>query len=178
MGRYYSDSQIDVVGDFQNGLHVETSAYDLATYWDGAGGPTQLELFNIYGRCLILQLFCEIVVIQGGGATLVRFNATWSNPAAATIEPISAVSASVAGLAVGSRVVWQGGVITSIPILTVVANGGISDLFPVARQILGCVGGVGTIGHVPSVADTASGSARANCYYVPLSDDAYITAAF
>ena len=177
MSRNYSQSNIDVVGDVVNGLHVETSTYNVATYWDGAGGPAQLELFNVYGRILLLNLFCEMTVIQGGGATLLQFNATFSTPAA-TVEPISGASASVAGLAVGSRVVWQGGDITSAPIVTVVAFGGISDIFPVARQIIGSVGGVGTIGHVPSVADSVSGTAQANLFYAPMSDDAYVTAAF
>jgi len=177
MGRYYANSTVDVVGDLHNGLHVETSVYDCATYWDGLGGPTQLELFNVFGRILLLQLFCEMTVIQGGGATLVRFNATFATPAVA-VAPISAVSLTVAGLAVGSRLCWQGGVITSAPVSTVLAVGGISDIFPPARQIIGTVGGIGTIGHVPSIADTVSGSARANLFYVPLSDDAYVTAAF
>ena len=176
MSRNYSQSNIDVVGDVVNGLHVETSTYNVATYWKGTV-PVQLELFNVYGRILLLQLFCEMTVIQGGGAAQVQFNATFSDPAA-TVLPISGVSGATTGLAVGSRVVWQGGVITSIPIVTVVAFGGISDIFPVARQIIGSVGGVGTIGHVPSVADAASGTAQANLFYVPMSDGAYVTAAF
>ena len=177
MGKYYAPSTVDVVGDLHNGLHVETSVYNCATYWDGSSGPTQLELFNVYGRILLLQLFCEMTIIQGGGATLIQFNATFSTPAVA-VQPISAVTTTVAALAVGSRVVWQGGVITSTPTSTVLADGGITDVFPAARQIIGSVGGVGTIGHVPSTADTVSGSARANCFYVPMSDGAYVTAAF
>ncbi len=176
MGKFYAESTIDVVGDLHNGLHVETTVYDVTAPWKGTV-PVQTELFNVFGRILLLQLFCEMTVIQGGGATLIRFNATFATPVVG-VQPISAVSASVAGLAVGSRVVWQGGDITSAPIVTVVANGGISDIFPVARQIIGTVGGVGTLGHVPSVADSASGSARANCFYVPMSDNAYVTAAF
>ena len=176
MGKYTAPSTVDVVGDLSNGLHIETSVYDVTAPWKGTV-PVQTELFNVFGRILMLQLFFEMVTIQGGGATLLRFNATFSTPAE-TVQPISAVSASVAGLAVGSRVVWQGGDITSAPIVTVVANGGISDVFPVARQIIGSVGGVGTIGSVPSVADTTSGSARANIFYAPMSDGAYVTAAF
>lgn len=176
MGRHYTASTIDVVGDLHNGLHVETSVFDCIAPWKGTV-PVQTELFNVFGRILLLQLFIEMTVIQGGGATLIRFNATFATPAVG-VQPISAVSASVAGLAVGSRVVWQGGDILSAPIVTVVAVGGISDVFPVARQIIGTVGGIGTLGHVPSIADTASGSAQANCFYVPMSDDAYVTAAF
>ena len=164
------------MGDFQNGLHIETSAYDVTVAWAGVAN-TQTELFNVYGRVLLLQLFCEMTVIQGGGATLIRYNATFSTPAVA-VAPMSAVSLTVAGLAVGSRVVWQGGVITSAPITTVVAAGSVSDIFPPARQIIGSVGGVGTIGHIASVADSVSGTARANCFYVPLSDNAYVEAAF
>ncbi len=178
MGKHYTESTIDVVGDLHNGLHVETSVYDCVAYWKGLTGALQLELFNVFGRILLLQLFCEMTEIQGGGATQVQFNATFATPPVG-IQPISAISASVAGLAVGSRLVWQGGVITSVPTVTVVAVGGISDIFPVARQIIGTVGGIGTIGHIPSIADTiTTGEARANCFYVPLSDDAYVTAAF
>ena len=176
MGRHYTDSQIDVVGDLQNGLHVETSAYACVTYWKGTAA-VQLELFNVFGRILVLQLFCEAVVIVGAGNATVQFNATFSAPAVG-VQPISAASAAVAGLAVGSRLVWQGGAIASVPTLTVLAAGSVSDIFPAARQIIGTVGGVGTIGHLPIAAfDSASGSVRANIFYVPLSDDAYVTAA-
>lgn len=177
MGRHYTESTIDVVGDLHNGLHVETSVYDCATYWDGLAVFTQLELFNIFGRILLLQLFCEMTVIQGGGATFLTFNATFATPPVG-VQPISGASATLANLAVGSRIYWQGGAIASVPLSTVLAVGGISDIFPPARQIIGTVGGIGTIGHVPSNADTISGSARANLFYVPLSDDAYVTAAF
>lgn len=178
MGRHYTKSTIDVVGDLHNGLHVETSVYDCLVYWLGLGGPVQLELFNVFGRILLLQLFCEMTEIQGGGATLIQFNATFATPPVG-VQPISAASVAVTNLAVGSRVVWQGGAIASIPQVTVVAVGGISDVFPPARQIIGTVGGIGTIGHIPSIADTiTTGEARANLFYVPLSDDAYVTPAF
>lgn len=177
MGRHYTESMIDVVGDLHNGLHVETSVYSCITYWKGTAA-VQLELFNIFGRVLVLQLFCEMVTIAGAGAATIQFNATFATPVVG-VQPISAASGAVAGLAVGSRLVWQGGAIASVPTLTVLAVGGITDVFPVARQIIGTVGGIGTIGHLPiAAADTASGTARANIFYVPLSDNAYVTAAF
>lgn len=176
MSRNYNPSTIDVVGDLVNGLHVETGVFNTAVYWAGVAN-TQEELFNVYGRILLLQLYIEMVTLSGGGATLIQFNATFSAPAV-TVQPISAASGSTAALLAGGRVVWIGGAIASVPVVTVLIGGGISDVIAINPQIIGSVGGVGTIGTLASVANNTSGTARGNLFYAPLSDDAYVTAVF
>ena len=177
MGNAYSYSTIDSIGDLTNGLHVETTVYDVVASWKGTV-PVQLEIFNIFGRILVLQLFIEMVTQATGGATILQFNATWTDPAAATIEPISNEAATVENLAAGSRLVWKGGAIATVPVSTVLAGGGISDDIAATRQILGCVDGTGSIGTVPSIADMTAGTAQANIFYAPMSKGAYVTAAF
>ena len=178
MGRYLSPSTIDVAGDLVNGLHVETSVFDTVIPWAGLSAPINTEFFNVFGRILLLQLYIEMVTNSGGGAALVQFNATFSTPAVVA-SPMSAACATTATLLAGGRIVWIGGIITSIPTLTVLLGGGISDVIAVNRQIIGTVGGVGTIGHLSSgAADNISGTARANLFYAPMSDGAYVTAVF
>jgi hypothetical protein len=177
MSRNLSPSTIDVVGDLVNGLHVETPVFDTAVYWAGVAN-TQKELFNVYGRILLLQLYIEMVTASGGGATLIQFNAKWTTPdIAVTAGGISDASATTAALLAGGRVVWIGGAVASIPVVTVLIGGGISDVIAVNRQIIGMVDGVGTIGTKATVANNVSGSARANLFYAPLSDSAYVTSA-
>jgi hypothetical protein len=180
MSRNYNPSTIDVVGDLVNGLHVETSTFNTATYWDGltAALPyhAQCNMFNVYGRILLLQLYVEMVTDSGGGATLIQFNATFTTPSVG-VQVMSAASATTAALKAGGRVVWIGGAVASIPVVTVLADGGISDVIAINRQIIGMEGGVGLIGTHASIADNVSGTARGNLFYAPLSDDAYVTAA-
>ncbi len=176
MSRNYAPSTIDVVGDLVNGLHVETGVFNTAVYWDTDVTPQQ-EYFNIFGRILLLQLYLEMVTNSGGGAALVQFNATFSAPPV-TVQPMSAASATTAALLAGGRVVWIGGAIASIPVVTVLIGGGISDVIAINPQIIGSVGGVGTIGTLTTGVDNVSGTARANLFYAPLSDDAYVTAVF
>ncbi len=139
MGRNYAPSTIDVIGDLANGLHAETTTYNTATYWktDGASPPIgeQHELFNVYGRILVLQLYIEMVTASGGGAALLQFNATFSDPVA-TVEPISNPCATTATMLAGGRIVWLGGVITSIPTVTVLLGGAISPLDGVGPENL------------------------------------------
>ena len=54
----YNPSTIARIGDLVNGLRVDSSGLAAATYM--LTGPTQTELFNIYGRCKIHELFGEV----------------------------------------------------------------------------------------------------------------------
>ena len=117
MSRNYSQSNIDVVGDVVNGLHVETSTYNVATYWDGAGGPAQLELFNVYGRILLMHLYIEVTTVLGAGAAVVSFTYTSSSPVVAVAE-ICDACASIATLAEGQRIVWPGGIVATLAVIT------------------------------------------------------------
>ncbi len=165
---YYAESEKLRIADQVTGLRVDTAVLANLTYWH----QDQWEIFNVFGRIKVLQLFAEAITVNGAGATLLRFNFTSTVPVVA-VQPISAVSISIATLAQGLRIVWIGGAIASTPVIT--ATAGISDVINAAPQILGTKGGTATIGFITSIADAASGTHQWSIFYVPMSDGAYVS---
>ena len=170
----YSPSTIARIGDLTNGLRVDTSVLAGASYIE----QTQHELFNVFGRIKLHNLFGEVTVVFSNHAALVQFNYTSTTPAIG-VQPLCAVSATVAQLAVGERISWIGGAVGTAAVLT--ATPGISDI-NVTPHIIGGVATdgtnfVGTIGILSTTASLTTGSFRASLFYTPMSDGAYVTAA-
>jgi len=170
MSRNYSPSTIDVVGDLINGLRVEVPTFANATYLNQG----QWSLFKVYGRVLLNRLFWEAITDNGVGATTMQFNYTFSTPAI-TVKPMCAVSASIASIVRGGRVVWVGGAVATAAVITV-ATGGFSDVVNTNPAILGGEGFVGVIGMLTATAGAASGTGKVVACYAPLSDGAYLEA--
>lgn len=166
----YSDSTIARISDMINGVRVDTSVFNNLTYFH----RDQWELFRVNGRVKLHQLFIEAITDNGAGGTLLQFNYTFTTPAI-TVKPLCAVSASIANLPRGSRIVWVGGAVATATVITV-ATGGCSDVIADAGVILGGVGFVGTIGMLTTTADAVSGTSQATVFYSQMSDGAYIEA--
>ena len=169
----YSYSTIARIGDLVNGIRVDTSVLLGITYMK----QTQIELFNVFGRIKVHNLFGEVTVVISATATQLLFNYTSSTPVIA-VQPMSAACSTMTGLAVGERAQWVGGAVATNVVLT--ATPGISDI-NVTPQIIGGVqadgtGMVGTIGELTSGASMTSGSMRFSIFYTPMSDGAYVTA--
>ena len=172
----YSPSTMSRIGDLTNGLRVDTSVLSAATYL--LTGNTQTEIFNVYGRIKLHNLFGEVTVVFSNNATTLYYNFTSTTPAIG-VQPISAASASLAQLDVAERISWVGGAVATAVVLT--ATPGISDI-NVTPHILGGVSAagvnnVGSIGILTAFASLTSGSVRFSCFYTPMSDGAYVTAA-
>lgn len=167
----YNPSTIARIGDLVNGIQVDTSTVAAASYFKT--GNTQTELFNVYGRVRIHSLFGEVTVVLSDHACVVYYNFTSTDPVIA-VQPISSASATLAKLAVGERISWVGGAVGTAVVLT--ATPGISDINP-APQIVGTAGGTGSIGMLTAAASLASGNVKFSCFYTPMSDGAYVTAA-
>jgi len=165
----YNPSTIARIGDLVNGIRVTTGALAGATYIE----TTQHELFNVYGRIKIHALFSEVTVVFSNNAALVQYNFTSTTPSIA-VQPLCAVSASVAQLAVGERITSVGGAVGTAAILT--ATPGITDI-NITPQIVGTDGGVATIGILSTTASLSSGAFKTSIFYTPMSDGAYVTAA-
>jgi len=176
MSRNYSPSTIDVVGDLINGLRVETGVFAAATYINHVTHTGQWEIFKVYGRVRLMQLFIEAITVFGAGAAVVSFTFTSSTPVIA-VQEISDACASIATLPQGGRIVWLGGAVATPAVITVAATGGVSDVIaPSDGQIVGTKDGVGYIGMLTATATLASGTAQAVCCWAPLSDGAYVEA--
>lgn len=179
MSRHYSPSTREVIGDLIMGMHVETTGGVLvaANFTDTA----QTELFNIYGRIGVKQLFIELTAAAANEATVVAFNVTYTTPTIA-LNAMSGNSASIALLGAYGRIVFIGGVVATAPIIT--DSAGLTDVEAAGKMhILGGVSAagvatIGTIGMLAStVTQTGSIAATAHLFYVPMSTGAYATAA-
>jgi len=164
----YNPSTIARIGDLLNGIRVSTGALAAETYIH----QNQSELFNVYGRIKIHELFAEVTEAISNNAATVLYNFTSTTPSI-SVQPLCAACASVAQLAVGERIAWLGGAVATAAVIT--ATPGITD---VARgsQIVGTDGGVATIGMLSGSADCTDGTVKVTICYTPLSDGAYVTA--
>lgn len=170
MPDFMNASTVKAMENYFTGIRVEVPAFANLTYFH----QDQWELFHIYGRILLLQCFIEAVTDNGAGGTLLQFNYTFTTPAI-TVKPLCAVSASIASIPRGTRVVWVGGAVATAAVITV-ATGGCSDVICDRGAILGGLNFVGTLGMLTTTADAVSGTSMAVACYVPLSDGAYMEA--
>ena len=167
------------IADLGLGLRVETTAGILGTaeFTDAA----TTDLFNIYGRIAVKQLFIELTSAADANVTTVKFRAEFTTPVIASAD-ITGASASIANLAAYRRIVWVGGVVATGAVLT--ASAGITDVEAAGKMhILGGVSGTGvlTVGKIQMTAAAATQAgtiaAAAYLYYLPMSQGAYAAAA-
>lgn len=159
---------LDEVADNLNGLMVETGTMLHTTYMI----QTQQEIFNVYGRIRVINLFGEVVVACSATATTLKFNATWATPVIAVAD-MSAASGSISAKVAGTRIVLIGGAVATAALVD--AGPGITA--STIPMVIGLKSGIGTIGILTATANQTSGSSKFVICYVPLSDGAYVTAA-
>jgi hypothetical protein len=153
-------------------MRVDTSVGAATTYVTSA----QKEIFNVYGRILILEMYLEVITALGANASTVQFNATWSTPAY-TVQSLSATSTDdLTSAAAGDRLNYVGGAVNAVP--TVSATPAIGDEHCADPTIVGLESGTGTIGVVTAGADATQGTVQFSIHYIPMSDGAYVTAVF
>lgn len=167
----YSPSTIARIGDLLNGIRVDTSSLAAATYM--LTGPTQTEIFNVYGRVKIHELFGEVSTAAfSNHACVLKYTFTSSSPVIAVAD-ITAVTASLAQLAIGERMSWIGGAVATAAVIT--ATPGITDVARIP-QIVGVNAGIGTIGiNTATASITGLAVVKFSIFYTPMSDGAYVT---
>lgn len=179
--RNYSPSTRQVVGDLIAGLHVETTPGVLVAANFAGAANTQTELFNIYGRIGIKNLFIELTAAADANVTQVAFNVTFTTPVIG-INAMCGKCASIANLGAYGRIVFVGGVVATAAIIT--DSAGLTDVETAGKMhIVGgeSAAGVKTIGSIGMLASDATQAATitatAHLFYVPLSNGAYAEAA-
>lgn len=175
----YNPSTIARIGDIVLGIRVDTGIADCA---DGLHlHRAQVEDFNVYGTILLKYLFMEVTTVLDAGATLFQY--TYSCPlhtgGAITATKLGTVSASIATMSEGARVVWGGGAVAGAN-HQITGSAGVSDFAVglIVPIIIGYRNAVSTIGHLTTTADTATGKVFHSLFYVPMSDGAYVTAIY
>ena len=172
MSRKYAASTRDRIGDLVTGLRADTSVGNSATYLTSA----QTEIFNIFGRIMIMEMYLEVITVMGAQASTVQFNYTSSTPTI-TVQDLSATSTDdLTSAAVGDRLNYVGGAVNAVP--TVSATPAIGDEHCADPIIVGLESGIGTIGIVTAGADSLSGTIQFFIHYVPMSDGANVTGVF
>ena len=165
-------STIEGVSDLHRGLLCETANLEATDYWLIADTAT---VFTVYGRILLLELYGEITEDMAGAAQP-NFAFVSTTPVIAKAD-ICAVSATIAGLNTGNRVVWPGGTVAGTLVITGVeydspANAAVGFILGgVSAAGVNNVGGITADG---SIADATDGNVRFTCVYAPMSAGAYV----
>lgn len=168
----YAPSTRARIADIITGMRVETSVLNAADYLKT--GPTATEdIFNVYGRIKVMQLFMEVITLLGAQACVMFYTYTSDTPGE-TVQPISAVSATMASMVRGERHLCLGTTVATACVVDSVAPG-ISQLIMKEKLILGANGGFGNIGINTATATVLTGTIRFSLFYVPMSDGAYAT---
>jgi len=169
----YNPSTIARIGDIGLGIRVETGIMLNTGYMAG----TQVEDFNVYGRILLNYLFLEVTTDFAADATLFQYTYSCATHTPAIVSTkLGLVSLSIASATVGGRVYWKGGAVGGTTHVITNTTGGISDLPGTAPMIVGYKDGIGTIGHLTTIANQTSGAGFHTLFYFPMSDGAYVTA--
>lgn len=176
----YAPSTIARIGDMINGLHVETTGGVLVAANFATGG-IDTDLFNIYGRIKIMELFIELTAAADANATQVLFYTTFTTPVIAQ-NVMCAKCASIASLGAYGRIVYVGGAVATAAIIT--DSAGLTDVETAGKHsILGgrSAAGVNTVGVIGMTSSDASQAATiaatAHIFYAPMSPGAYVSAA-
>lgn len=175
----YNPSTRNRIADIILGLHVETTGGVLVAA--NFTNPAQTELFNVYGRIGIMNMFIELTAAADANVTTVTYNCTFTTPVIA-LNAMTGDSASIANLGAYGRITFVGGVVATDPVIT--DSAGLTDVVVAGKMhVLGGVSaaGVNTVGTIGMA--TAGGTqaatiaATAHLFYVPMSTGAYVTAA-
>ena len=175
----YSPSTIARIGDIVLGIRVDTPVVDVSDLVHLH--QAQVEDFNVYGTILLKYLFMEVTALLGTAGTLFQY--TYScllhTGGAIAATKLGTVSGTLTDMTEGQRVVWGGGAVAGAN-HQYTGSAGVSDFAVglVVPIIIGYRDAVSTIGHLTTTADMLTGSVFHSLFYVPMSDGAYVEAAY
>ncbi len=171
----YAPSTIEVIGDIQNGLFVESSELGFAVW----GEKVQRYPFKIVNRIKILGLWAEVGTTVAGACQAV-FNYIQDTPSVG-VAAISTVCSSMNAFVYGRRISFDGIDVAQAVAVTASAGisyhalGNITMILGMAPTVAG-VQSVGRIGFLSSVADATAGTLRFGLLYAPIDAGAYAEA--
>ena len=175
----YSPSTIARIGDIALGIRVDTSVVDVSDLVHLH--QAQVEDFNVHGTILLKHLFMEVTTVLGAALTLFQY--TYScllhTGGAIASTKLGLVSLSIANMTEGTRVIWGGGAVGGSN-HQITGSAGVSDVAVGLGDpiVVGYRGAASTIGHLTTTADMLTGSVFHSLFYVPMSDGAYVEAAY
>ena len=175
----YAPSTRARIGDLILGMRVDTSVVDVSDLVHLH--QAQVEDFNVYGTILLKHLFMEVTVALGDAAALFQYTYSCAGHTGGAIEAtkLGLVSTTIAELSEGTRVVWGGGAVAGSN-HQMTGSAGVSDVAVGLGDeiIVGYRDATSTIGHLTTTADVLTGSVFHSLFYVPMSEGAYVEAAY
>ena len=170
----YSPSTQGRIGDIKNGLLVQTAKEVTYAGW----GVAQTEIFNVYNRIKIHEMWLEVgaTALVGAGA-LILFNYTSTSPVIA-VQPISAVCTTIHGFVQGRRVSLVGNGLTALSVVgtAAISVGAITPMVIGVAPTATVDPTYGTLGALTSIAVLTAGTAQFSILYTPVDPGAYVTA--
>lgn len=175
----YSPSTIARIGDMIVGLHSKTKDGGLVAANFTTGG-TQTDLFTVYGRIAVMELFIELTAAADANATQVNFNVRYTTPVIA-VNDMCAKCASIANLGAYGRIVFVGGAVATAAIIT--DSAGLTDVETAGKRHI--IGGISSAGantvavigmKATDATQAATIAATAHLFWAPMSDGAYAEA--
>ena len=161
--KYYPPSVIQTIGEANWGVPVNKGPV-LATAW---GAQAVYPLFTVAnGRIIVKQLIGEVTTVLSDNATLVKYYFT---PTGGAQIDLSAISQTIAQLAVGKRILAAG----TIGGATTFSGIG-ATMLQTVPYIIGTYGVGGVIGIQSTTASLTSGAMKFTVLYTPLDDGSYI----
>jgi hypothetical protein len=162
----YSPVTVRNMADLTYGQRVDNGPI-AATVW---GAQAVTPLFNVVnGRVLVTSIWGEVTTVLSNNATLVKYYFT---PTGGAQIDLSAISLTIAQLAVGKRILAAG----TIGGATTFSGIGAS-MMQTVPYVLGQVGVGGVIGIESTTASLTSGAMKFTVLYIPIDDGAYIVSA-
>ena len=172
----YAPSTISRIADINRGIQVDTAIFPYTSFVTG----TNYQIFNVYGRIIILSLFFEVTT-QWAAATLMKF--TWlSTVPAVTVQDICANCSSMDTFAPGRRVVLVGTLTSTAAVVLPTTPGILTNVFCAAMLVGNAttaagVQGVGSIGYTITTSATTASAGKFTLLYVPVDEGSYAAAA-
>ena len=175
----YAPSTRARIADLILGMRVDTSNVDVSDLVHLH--QAQVEDFNVYGTILVKHLFMEVETALSNHAALFQY--TYSCPlhagGAIASTKLGTVSTTIASLSEGTRVVCGLGAVAGAN-HQMTGSAGVSDVAVGLGDpiIIGYKDAVSTIGHLTTTADVVTGVVFHSIFYVPMSEGAYVEAAY
>ena len=169
MEREYARTTMNTIADIHVGVRVDTAVVTCLARLTAA----EHMPFTLLGRVRINQFFIEAITVWGNQAGTISFNYDSVTPAVATV-PLNGASGAVNNLARGLRVVFVGGAVATVAVIT--ATAGISDVICEGGHVVGAKGGNGLLGYENTGAAVITGTMQVTICYTPMDEGSKITA--
>lgn len=164
MDRHYGPSTRRRMGELESGMRVQTEVLDNTTLLAAAGST---NIFTVYGRILVTQLYIEAITAFSADATTVLFQYEGVTTAVGAADMCGA-SGVLTSIAQGIKIKYLGGAVATGASINV----GEACITPhiIGTATIAGVQPVGLISTIDAGVTQKSGTCQVVIHYVPMED--------